>query len=192
MMRGLLLVFGFLLPLTAAGQASLSAGVTVPMGGDAIKDAYASGFGLWGAFGLSRSWVATPRVIAGFDVIRTDEAFLREVSDQIGVEVEGGDLSTIFAGFDALFVGPYGMIRPYLAPGFGLAVISVDEFTVRDVPFENVQSEQALAVLLTAGAAVRIGSGPHLMLEARLVHAFTEGDRITWLPVNLGVVFDLE
>ena len=186
-----LLISVFLFPMAAAGQASVSAGVTLPMGPESIKDAYATGFGLWGAFGLSRSYVATPRVIAGFDVIRTDREFLREVSEQLGADVEGGDLSTIFAGFDALFVGSAGPIRPYIAPGAGLAILSVDEFTVREVPFENVQSEQAFAAIVTAGAAIRIGSGPNVLLEVRLVHAFTEGDRVTWLPLNAGVVFDL-
>jgi hypothetical protein len=181
-----------LCPAVAAGQASVSGGVSIPAAPEAIRDAYAMGFGLWGSFGITRNYAFTPRAVAGFDVIQTDEDFLRDIGEALGADVEGGDLSTIFAGFDALIVAPTVSIRPYIAPGAGLAILSVGEFTVRDIPFENVQSEQAFAITVAAGAAVRTGFGPHLLLEARLIHAFTEGDNLTWVPIHLGVLFDLD
>ena len=189
-----LLVAGILLliPISARGQASLSLGASVPTAPEGIRDAYGTGFSMWGAFGLSRRLIFSPRLVAGFDVIKTDEDFLRDVSEVVGADVEGGDLSNIFAGFDVLVDAGPGAVRPYFAPGAGLAVLSVGEFTVREIPFENIRSEQAFALTAAAGLAFRLAAGPYLFIEARVVHAFTEGDNLTWMPIHAGVFFDFD
>lgn len=189
-----LLIAGILVlvPISVHAQASVSLGAAIPASPEVIRDAYSTGFSMWGAFGLSRRMIFSPRVVAGFDIIKTDKGFLRDVSERLGIDVEGGDLSNIFAGFDVLIVSGPGAVRPYIAPGAGLAVLSVGEFTVREVPFENVRSEQAFALTAAAGLAFHLAAGPHLLLEARVIHAFTEGDNFTWMPLNAGVFFDLD
>ena len=185
-------VFLLLFPVAVHGQASISMGAAIPTAPEGIRDAYSTGFSLWGAFGVSRRMIFSPRVVAGFEVIKTDKDFLRNVSETVGADVEGGDLTNIFAGFDLLIVAPPGVVRPYIAPGAGLAVLSVGEFTVREIPFENVSSEQAFAVTAAAGLAFRLSAGPHIFAEVRLVHAFTEGSNLTWMPIHAGVLFDLD
>lgn len=180
-------------PATAYGQASVSAGMAVPVAPNAFTDVYNPGFGISGSFPLPiRAMIVQPRLTAGFDVLQADEEFLRERGEQIGAEIEGGDLSIIHVGLDVQIIRPVAAIKPYVSPFIGFAIISVEEISVGGVGFQGGEGETAIAVGAAAGVAVRLPFGPHLFVEGRLLHAFTEDDATTWAPLRAGVAFDLD
>lgn len=171
-----LILFAFLaFPAAAHGQAAISAGIAYPIAPDGFTSAYNPGFSMSGSFVLPfPEMIVIPRLSAGFAAIQFDEG-----SD----ETERGDLSAIFVGFDAQFIRPRGMIKPYIAPFLGFSIVSVEGFSV---------GETGYTIGGAAGVAVRLPAGPHLFADVRLLHAYLEGGNLTWIPVHVGIAFDLE
>lgn len=192
-LRALLLVFALALPTVAFGQASLSAGVGIPVAPGTLTDLYNPGFGISGSFPLPiRDLIVQPRLTAGFDILQIDEDFLANREGQLGVEIEGGDLSIIHVGFDAQFIRPSAAIRPYVSPFVGFAIASIQDFSVGGISVQGGEAQTGLTIGAAAGVAVRLPVGPYVFVEGRVLHAFMEGDDTTWAPVRAGVAFDLD
>ena len=180
-------------PVSAFGQASVSAGMGVPVAPGELNDVYNPGFGISGSFPLPiRALIVQPRLTAGFDVLQADTEFLRERGEIIGAEIEGGDLSVIHVGLDVQIIRPVAAIKPYVSPFIGFAIISVEDISVGGIGYEGGEGETAIALGVAGGLAVRLPIGPHLFVEGRLLHAFTEDDATTWAPLRAGVAFDLD
>lgn len=162
-------------PITALGQASLSAGASFPIAPEGFRNAYDVGFGMAGSFRLPLPEIGiVPRLSAGFA--------LHQIDEENAVEA-GGDLSTIYVGFDGQLIRPHGMIKPYAAPFLGFAIISADDFS---------EGETGFAVGTSVGVAFRIPARLHLFVEGRIMHGFLDGDDLTWMPIQAGLAFDLE
>ncbi len=173
--RSLLLLVVLTFPITARGQASLSAGVSFPLAPEGFRDAYDPGFGMSGSFRLPLpELLIVPRLTAGFALHQIDEG---------SVEREGGNLSSIFVGFDGQLIRPHGLIKPYVAPFLGFAIFSAESFS---------EGETGIAIGGAVGVAFRLPPGPHLFVEARVAHAYLEGSDVRWTPVHGGVAFDLD
>lgn len=191
--RAFLLLLTFAFPTTAFCQASLSAGVGVPIAPSTLTDQYNPGFGFSGSFPLPiRALIMQPRFTAGFDVLQVDSEFLESRGGELGVEIEGGDLSAVHVGFDVQFIRPHAAIKPYVSPFLGFALISIEDFSIGGITFSGGEAKTAVAIGGAVGVAVQLPIGPYLFVEGRVVHAFTEGDGITWAPVRAGVAFDLD
>ena len=192
-LRASLLLFALALPTAAFGQASVSAGVGIPVAPGSLTDLYNPGFGMSGSFPLPiRGLIVQPRLTAGFDVLQIDADFLAIREGEVGVDIEGGDLSVIHVGFDVQFIRPNAAIKPYVSPFVGFALISVEDFSVGGLSFQGAEAQTGIAIGAAAGVAVRLPIGPHLFVEGRVLHAFTDGEDSTWAPVRAGVAFDLD
>ena len=180
MLSRLLLVFAaFLVPAAAFGQASLSAGVAFPVAPEAFGEAYSPGFSTSGSFQLPfPDLPIVPRLAAGFSAFQYDSDLV--AGGGVG---DGGNLSLIFVGFDAHLMRPRGLIKPYIAPFLGFTILSFEGFS---------EGETGASIGGAGGIAVRLPPGPHVFIEARLVHAFLDGGDLTWMPVHAGIAFDLE
>lgn len=177
-LRTIILITVFLCPSAVYGQAAVSAGAAFPIAPETFEEAYNPGFSMSGSFRLPLpETLIIPRLSAGFSNLRFDDE--GPASD----ELEPADLSAIFIGFDAQLIRPYGMIKPYVAPFLGFAIVSAEGFS---------GGETGFTIGGAIGTAVRIPPGPHLFVEARLLHAYIEGGNLTWVPVHAGIAFDLE
>lgn len=191
--RAFLLLFTLAFPTAVFGQASLSAGVGVPVAPSTLTDQYDPGFGISGSFPLPiRGLFVQPRLTAGFDVLQVDAEFLESRGNELGVEIEGGDLSAVHVGFDVQFIRPHAAIKPYISPFLGFAIISVEDFSVSGITYSGGEAETSVAIGAAVGVAVQLPIGPHLFVEGRVLHAFTEGDGMTWAPIRAGLAFDLD
>ncbi len=191
-LRALILLLTLACPAAALGQASLSAGVAIPVSPVGFTDTYNPGFGISGSFPLPiRMLVVQPRLTAGFDVLQVDGTLLEERGEELDVEIEGGDFSIIHVGFDVQFIRSSGTIKPYASPFLGFAIFSFADLQVNGISVDGGQGEAAATIGAALGVAVRLPFGPHVFLEGRLLHAFTEDDDTTWAPVRLGVAVDL-
>lgn len=192
-LRAFLILAVLALPTAAFGQASVSAGVGIPVAPGTLTDLYNPGFGMSGSFPLPiRALIVQPRLTAGFDVLQLDADFLANREGELGVEIEGGDLSIIHVGFDVQFIRPNAAIKPYVAPFLGFAIISVEDFSVSGISFQGGESQTGVAIGAAAGVAVRLPIGPHIFVEGRVLHAFTDGEDSTWAPMRAGVALDLD
>lgn len=91
-LRAFLVPFTLAFPAAVFCQASLSAGVGVPVAPSTLADQYKPGFGISGSFPLPiRALFVQPRLTAGFDVLRIDAEFLESRASELAVEIEGGD-----------------------------------------------------------------------------------------------------
>lgn len=191
LLRALLVLIFLACPSIAFSQASISAGFAVPVAPSQLQDAYNLGFGISGSFPLPiRTQMVQPRLTAGFDVLQIDSDFQKERGEVLGGEIEGGDLSIIHVGFEAQVIRPRGSIKPYVSPFLGFAMVSVEEFTVGGLA-QRDGGETAATIGVAAGVALSLPFGPHVIVEGRLLHAFTEGDATTWAPFRVGLAFDL-
>lgn len=173
--RILILIVLLSCPKMAPGQASVSAGASFPIAPEGFRSAYDVGFGMAGSFRLPLPEIGiVPRLSVGFA--------LHQIDEENAVEA-GGNLSTIYVGFDGQLIPPHGMIKPYAAPFLGFAIFSADDFS---------EGETGIAVGASVGVAFRLPPGPHLFVEGRIVHGFLDGDDLTWMPIQAGVAFDLE
>lgn len=192
-LRTVLLVLTLICSAEAYSQASVSAGVGLPIAPSAFTELYNPGFGVSGSFPLPiRGLIVQPRLTAGFDVLQIDAAFLEERGGELDVEIEGGDLSVIHIGLDVQIIRPNAAIKPYFSPFLGFAIISVEDFSISGISFQGGEGETAVAIGAAAGLAVRLPVGPHVFVEGRLLHAFTDEDATTWAPIRAGVAFDLD
>lgn len=191
--RAFLLLFTLACPSVAFCQASLSAGVGIPIAPGTLTNQYNPGFGFSGSFPLPiRGLFVQPRLTAGFDVLQIDAEYLESRGSDLGVEIEGGDLSAVHVGFDVQFIRPYAAIKPYVSPFLGFAIISIEDVSISGISFSGGEAETSVAIGAAAGVAVRLPVGPYLFVEGRVLHAFTEGDGRTWAPLRGGVAFDLD
>lgn len=191
--RAFIFIFLSASPIAAFGQASVSAGIAVPVAPDQLADLYNPGFGLSGSFPLPiRALMVQPRLTAGFDILQVDAGFLEERGEELGSEIDGGNLSIIHVGFDVQIIRPNAAVKPYVAPFFGFAIIAVENFSISGISYGGGEGETAVAIGGAAGVAIRLPVGPHVFAEGRLMHAFTEDNGTTWAPLRAGVAFDLD
>jgi hypothetical protein len=113
-----------------------------------------------------------------------------------GVTYEGGKVNIFSTNVNAKFVLlPLPIVNPYLTGGVGLASLSVGEgkvllngapvagSTIPAVPGETKPS-------INIGAGVDLDlPGLSLFLEAKYFWVFTEGDKVKFLPISLGITF---
>lgn len=192
-LRAFLLLFTLAFPAAAFGQASLSAGVGIPIAPSTFSERYNPGFGFSGSFPLPiRNVFIQPRLTAGFDVLQIDAEFLERLGRERGGVFEGGDLSAVHVGFDVQFIRPYAAIKPYISPFLGFAIIAFEDFSISGIRVPGGEAETAVTLGAAVGLAVRLPVGAYVFVEGRVLHAFTKNDATTWAPVRGGVAFDLD
>lgn len=191
--RHIVALVAVLFPTAAYGQASLSLGGAIPLAPESLTQTYNHGFGASGSFPLPiRNLIIQPRLTAGFDVLQTDEEFLERRGEELGIDIEGGALSMIHVGFDVQFIRPNGTVKPYISPFLGFAIISVEDVSLGGISFQRQESATGFTLGGAVGLAVRLPPGPHVIVEGRVLHAFTDVESTTWLPLRAGIAFDLD
>ncbi len=168
-------------PLTSHAQLFVAGGVSFPMSPDEISDVYGTGWGATAGFALDVPLIPiTPRAYVNFDSFGIDE-------DELGFDVDGGNLRAITLGADALFTMPLGPLSPYFAPTAGLTFLSVSDVEAGGISLAIDDSESALTLGAGAGLVLNLIVGPQVFVDVRLLYAFTSGDNFMWAPIRLGV-----
>jgi len=113
-----------------------------------------------------------------------------------GVTVEGGRVNILSTNVNAKFVLlPLPIVNPYLTGGVGLASFSVGETKVlsNGAPVAGgttpaVPGKTKPSINIGAGVDLDL-PGLSLFLEAKYFWVFTEGDKVKFLPISLGITF---
>ena len=167
------------------------AGLSLPMGPDAIKDTYKTGIQGLGGVGFSMGPKFQLVGNIGYNSFAMDWEQLEQTLSLSLTDMSGGSLIAFTIGVDGKFdLGlPAAPMTPFLVGGAGLAMLSISD--VSDGTFSVPVSYDATKVYFEFGAGVEFKAGPafNMFLMGKYVNIATEGESLSYVPVTLGVKF---
>ena len=153
-------------------QFGIMGGVAFPTGDG--TDGVSTGYNIAGVLGFNPAMFPFG--------MRLDAAYTSLPFDTDNTDIGDGDVKIIGAWLNAILKLPASSISPYLLAAPGFANFKAD--------VENVDSESETKFAAQFGGGIMLNlSGLATNLEAKYVTLFTEGERLAYIPITLGIMF---
>lgn len=153
-------------------QFGIMGGVAFPTGDG--TDGVSTGYNIAGVVGFNPAMFPFG--------MRLDVAYTSLPFDSDNTAIGDGDVKIIGAWLNALLKFPATSVSPYVLAAPGFANFKAD--------IENADSESETKFAAQFGGGIMVNlSGIATNIEAKYVTLFTEGERLAYVPVTVGIMF---
>lgn len=178
----------------------LNSGVSIPAAPDAFSDYRKMGLNLGGGMGYPLTSNLTLQGYVDYNNFTFDEErFLADRGrlGERGVSIDGGaaTILTISGNLKVSVPSSTARIAPFFTGGVSFFKRSISDVSISGtrfkVEFDDIDSATAFSIGFGAGLDVNLSDHVALFIEGKYAIGFTEDESTQYVPVKLGLVFNI-